>query len=161
LILTTSKFRIPFHHAMPFAPCAVIPHSDFRPPFPLSYLSHFRIPTSAFFYSHFRNRLIPSPTFVPSHLLTFLFSPFPPGRRPRWPLRLPARRASLQLGEAGGRIFSRGIVPPHRTTTGPNSLFPLPYSHFRIPTSHFRIPTSHFRIPTSFSSALSFLLPHL
>jgi LuxR family maltose regulon positive regulatory protein len=31
-------------------------------------------------------------------------SAFPPGRRPQWPLRLPARRASLQLGEAGGRI---------------------------------------------------------
>jgi hypothetical protein len=50
-------------------------------------------------------------------------SDFPPGRRPLCPLRLPARRASLQLGEAGGRIFSRGIVLPYRTTTGPASEF--------------------------------------
>jgi hypothetical protein len=40
--------------------------------------------------------------------LSFPHFHFPPGRRPLWPLRLPARRAcsleSLQLGEAGGRI---------------------------------------------------------
>jgi hypothetical protein len=54
-------------------------------------------------------------------------STFPPGRRSLWPLRLPARRASLQLGEAGGRI--------------PTSAFQS-LSHvlsFRIPHSEFRI----------------------
>jgi len=63
------------------------------------------------------------------------------------------------------RTFSRGIVPPYRTTTGPTSDFLFlpffPTSAFRIPTSKllffpfFRIPTSSFfpfsdfRIPTS------------
>ena len=43
-------------------------------------------------------------------LRLFIFFAFPPGRRrkPLW---------------AGGRIFSRGIVPPYRTTTGPTSEF--------------------------------------
>ncbi len=74
--------------------------------------------------------------------------------RPLWlPAPLPARRASrpegraqsLQLGEAGGRIFSRGIVQPYRTTTGPTSdLLTFFLSHFRIPTSKFLQPLGNF-----------------
>jgi hypothetical protein len=65
-----------------------------------------------------------------------LVSDFPPGRRPLWPLRLPARRASLQLGEAGGRI-----LPRHSPALSDDG-----GSHFRIPTS---LPYSLF--PTSAS----------
>jgi len=46
----------------------------------------------------------------------FLFSAFPPGRMPY----------GFRLGEVGGRIFSRGIVLPYRTTTGPTSEFLIP-----------------------------------
>jgi hypothetical protein len=56
-----------------------------------------------------------------------LIPPFPPGPPP-------ARRASLQLGEAGGRIFSRGIVLPYRTTTGPTSEFQTPSHRLLFPT---------------------------
>jgi hypothetical protein len=37
------------------------------------------------------------------------------------------------------RIFSRGIVPPYRTTTGPTSPFRLPHPEFQLPHSDFRI----------------------
>ena len=104
--------------------------------------------------------------------------PYGSESRPRWPLRLPARRASLQLGEAGGRIFSRGIVPPHRTTTGPTSdfhflcpifptsafrlPFPLPYlSYFRVPHSAFRIPTSIFPLDVSIRGVYFLYMPNI
>jgi hypothetical protein len=107
--------RLPFFsHPLPYAPCplryALCPMLyalSFSPSQPLtfspSFFSAFRIPNSHFSFFHpphseFPLQFFPTSAFpLPTSTLIFFFSAF--------------------------RIFSRGIVPPYRTTTGPNSDF--------------------------------------
>jgi len=62
------------------------------------------------------------------------------------------------------RIFSRGIVLPYRTTTGPTSEFCFPMHHALCPmltTSHFHFPPSEFSHLSSVLCPLSSVLCHL
>ena len=103
---------------MPSTPCTMLSALS-------RHLHHsaFFLPNSALPFSNFQ-----LPTF-PFHLPP---SHFPPGRRPRLPLR------------AGGRIHISVIYPLTPVTSLPSALcYLLPHSHFPMaPTG--RRPTSHF-----------------
>ena len=97
-----------------FIPPSTFPITPSTPPSPSHDLSRSPHPPVLLF-----------PTFSPSHLLNFCFSTFrnPKSKIERFPLphsefRLPYLPF---LFYSAFRIFSRGIVPPYRTTTGPNS----------------------------------------